>query len=109
MLLKGHNKEKSYKQINKCVDWLKKEFDNNYLSTGYISSPKTLNIIVNGAFEHKNKCPTCYTRELEIVDVHEGTRVRVSHITHQDVLDLIIRLSWYYFIELEYRYEKEII
>lgn len=105
----GNSERKYFKQIKRSVDWLKEIFDNNYLSTGYISSPKTLNIIVNGAFEHKNKCPTCYTHELEIVEVHDNTHVRLTKPTHQQVLEIILGLSMTYFIEIEYRYSKEII
>lgn len=105
----GNSEEKSYKKTKKAVEWLKTIFDNNYSSNGYVSEPKTLNIIVNGVFEHCNKCPTCYTRELEIVDVHQNTHVRLTKPRHQQVLEIILGLSMYYFIELEYRYGKQII
>lgn len=104
------NGETKYiKKPKKAVEWLKELFDNNYNSEGYVSEPKTINVVVNGAFEHCNKCPTCYTRELQIVDVHHNTRVRLAKPTHQEQLEIILGLSMTYFIEIEYRYSKYII
>jgi hypothetical protein len=105
----GNRETKSIARPKKAVEWLKELFDNNYSSNGYVSEPKTINIVVNGNFEHCRKCPTCYTGRLEIVDVHHNTHVYLEKPTHQQVLEIILGLSMSYFIEIEYRYSKLII
>jgi len=105
----GNHRNKSIHYTKKTIEWLKEEFGNNYDKEGYISEPKTINIVINSAFEHKNKCPTCYTKQVEIVDVHGNTHIRLLKPTHQQILVIILGLSMHYFIEIEYRYHKEMI
>ena len=89
------------KRVNKTVEKIKEA-----IPQGDYSTPLNIMICVNLDKRGHFVCPTCVANYVKLS--YKDTSIALDRLINQTLIEIVLRLSIYYVVELSYCYSKEI-